>query len=133
VTRELVENPVKTLERLLAASEREERSFSRQLVYEFADRFYDSHKLRLRFTDDAADLIAQLAERDKVPVRELCADKFKDYQFGLKLITQNTGQQEFTIDSPQVEEPDKTLSEWVVASYRTSGSETEQPPAPQAG
>jgi hypothetical protein len=113
----LVEDPEKTLQRLLAASEREERSFSRQLVYEFADRFYDSHKLRLRFTDDAADLLAQIAEREKIPVRELCADRFKDFQFGLRLIAQNSGQQDFLIEPATVNEPDKTLSEWVVASY----------------
>jgi ATP-dependent Clp protease ATP-binding subunit ClpX len=117
VTRALVEQPAQTLEGLLAASQREERSFSRQLVYEFADRFYDSHKLRLRFSEDAADLLAQIAERDKVPVRELCATRFKDYQFGLRLITQNTGQQEFAIDPAGVNDPDKVLSEWVVASY----------------
>ncbi len=117
VTRELVEDPEKTLGRLLAANEREERSFSRQLVYEFADRFYDSHKLRLRFSDDAADLLAQIAEREKIPVRELCADRFKDFQFGLRLIAQNSGQQDFVIEPATVNEPDKTLSEWVVASY----------------
>jgi len=48
----------------------------------------------------------------------LCATKFKDFQFGLKLIAQNTGQQEFTIDADAVEKPDKVLSDWVVASYR---------------
>ncbi|HET6407560.1 MAG TPA: hypothetical protein VFG14_06740, partial [Chthoniobacteraceae bacterium] len=46
--------------------------------------------------------------------------KFKDYQFGLKLISQNTGQLEFTIDSPVVTDSDKTLSDWVVASYRNT-------------
>jgi hypothetical protein len=36
----------------------------------------------------------------------------------LKLIAQNTGQKEFTIDRNAVASPDKTLSEWVVSSYR---------------
>lgn len=118
VTRELVETPVEVLEKLLAESQREERSFGRQLVHEFAQRFRESHKLTIKFTEDAADLIARISERDGVPVRDLCANRFKDYQFGLKLIAQNTGQQEFTIDAPGVEEPDRILSEWVVASYR---------------
>lgn len=124
ITRELVEEPGKTLEKLLAASQREERSFSRQLVSEFAERFFDSHKLRLNFTEEAADLLAQIAEREKVPVRELCASRFKDFQFGLKLITQNTGQQEFVIAPATVENPDKVLSEWVVASYQNKTAET---------
>ena len=51
-------------------------------------------------------------------MRDLCAERFKDYQFGLKLISQNTARQEFQIDTDAVEAPDKVLSEWVVASYR---------------
>jgi len=113
-----VENPIQELERILAETQREKRTVARQLVHEFAHRFQESHKLKLNFTDEAADLLIELAERNAVPVRDLCVDKFKDYQFGLKLIAQNTGQQEFTVDPPAVNEPDKILSEWVVASYR---------------
>jgi len=60
------------------------------------------------------------------PLRELCAEKFKDFQFGLKLISQNTGQQEFLLDTDAVQAPDKVLSDWVVASYR-SGQAKETP------
>ncbi len=66
----------------------------------------------------AADRLVALALEQSIPVRELCAARFKDFQFGLKLIAQNTGQQEFIIDTDAVEAPDKTLSEWVVKSYR---------------
>ena len=59
-----------------------------------------------------------MALEQSVPVRDLCAARFKDYQFGLKLIAQNTGQQEFIIDADAVEAPDKVLSDWVVKSYR---------------
>ena len=47
------------------------------------------------------------------------------FQFGLRLIAQNTGQQEFTVDAPAVEAPDQVLSEWVVASYRGSEARAE--------
>ena len=53
-------------------------------------------------------------------MRDLCAERFKDFQFGLKLVAQNTGQREFVIDLPTVEAPDRLLSEWVVASYRAA-------------
>jgi ATP-dependent Clp protease ATP-binding subunit ClpX len=62
--------------------------------------------------------LIDLAAAQNTPVRELCATRFKDFQFGLKLISQSTGSQEFTIDVDAVEAPDKTLSEWVVAMYR---------------
>ena len=50
-----------------------------------------------------------LALKDSLQVRDVCAAKFKDYQFGLKLIAQNTGQQEFEIDRDAVENPDKPI------------------------
>ncbi len=44
--------------------------------------------------------------------------KFKDFQFGLQLISKNTGQKELVVDRDAVETPGKILSDWVVASYR---------------
>ena len=94
---------------------------ARQLVGEFARRFQEAHGLKLRFTDAAADLLAEEALAKSEPVRDLCAARFKDYQFGLKLITQNSARAEFVIDEEAVRNPDKVLSEWVVDSYRPAG------------
>ena len=118
VTRELVDQPAVELKTLLAAHEKEERGVLAQLVREFAQRFEESHGLKIRFTEAAAERLVLLALEHSKPVRDLCAEKFKDFQFGLKLISQNTGQQEFNLDTDAVESPDKVLSDWVVASYR---------------
>ena len=77
----------------------------------------ENHKLTIRFTEAAADRLVALALEQTVPVRDFCAARFKDFQFGLKLIAQNTGRQEFVIDADAVEAPDKVLSDWVVKSY----------------
>ena len=131
VTADVVDNPTAALQKLLAETENQEKNVARQLVHEFEQRFFDSHKLRLKFTDEAADLVIHLSEQDGQPVRDLCAVRFKDYQFGLKLIAQNTGQQEFVIEPAAVREPDKVLSDWVVASYRSQEKETTvKPEAP---
>lgn len=118
VTRALVDDPPAELRTLLAEHEKEQRAVMRQLVHEFGRRFQETHGLSLGFTDPAADALVSLALVQGKPVRDLCADRFKDYQFGLKLIAQNTGQKEFKVDVSAVEAPDKVLSEWVVASYR---------------
>jgi endopeptidase Clp ATP-binding regulatory subunit ClpX len=118
VTRELVDNPGAELQKLLAEHQKEERVVARQLVQDFAARFGDNYKLNIRFTEAAADRLVAQALEQSVPVRDLCSARFKDYQFGLKLIAQNTGQQEFVIDEDAVESPDKVLSQWVVKSYR---------------
>ena len=97
----------------------------RQLVHEFAGRFREAHGLTIRFTEESAEWLVGQALAQATPVRDLCAARFKDFQFGLKLIAQNTGQQEFTIDRAAAEAPDKALSDWVVASYRKPAAESQ--------
>jgi len=118
VTRELVADPAGELKKMLAEPQREEKLAARQLVEEFAQRFELAHGLKIRFTEAAAGLLISRAQGESLSIRELCAKLFKDYQFGLKLIAQNSGQQEFVIDADAVQTPDKVLSDWVVASYR---------------
>jgi ATP-dependent Clp protease ATP-binding subunit ClpX len=124
VTRELVDAPAKSLERLLAEQAREEQATLRNIVREFAERFKQSHGLTLIFSESGVDALLEEAARTATPVRDLCADKFKDYQFGLKLIAQNSGRTEFVLDAEAVQAPDKALSDWVVASYRKPEQES---------
>lgn len=128
VTKELVDDPPSELKKLLAEQQKEERLVARQLVHEFAQRFREMHGLELKFTESAADMLVSQALEQGQQIRDFCALRFKDYQFGLKLIAQNTGQQVFTVDVDAVNAPDKALSDWVVASYRKS----EAKPAEQA-
>jgi len=118
VTRELVDDPAAELRKILEDPQREERLVARQLVEEFARRFQENHGMNLKFTDAAADLLVNEALEQSQSVRELCAKRFKDFHFGLKLIAQNSGQKEFVIDADAVQAPDKVLSNWVIASYR---------------
>jgi endopeptidase Clp ATP-binding regulatory subunit ClpX len=121
VTRELVDNPAGELQKMLTDPRQEERLVARQLVDEFARRFHECHGIRLNFTEPAAELLVKEALEKNQSVRDLCATRFKDFQFGLKLITQNSGAREFVIDHETVQQPEKVLSEWVVASYRGAG------------
>jgi endopeptidase Clp ATP-binding regulatory subunit ClpX len=118
VNRELVDDPAAELQKILADPKREERIVARQFVDEFASRFQEQHGMSIRFTTAAADWLVSEALAKSLPVRDLCAARFKDFHFGLKLIAQNSGQREFVLDTDAAEAPDKVLSEWVVASYR---------------
>ncbi len=93
-----------------------------QVVHEFAQRFSESFGLTLKVSEDAAEHLVSLAMGEGKTVRDLCAEKFKDFQFGLRLIAQNTFRTEFVIDRAVVDAPEKALSEWVVASYRQQNS-----------
>src|SRR4051812_4769289 len=87
VTPELVENPAAELKKILTDPKSEERIVARQLVEEFARRFRELHGIQIRFTEAAAELLVTEALDKKQSVRDLCAKRFKDFQFGLKLIT----------------------------------------------
>jgi len=126
VSREVVDAPAASLQRILAEQARAEHTVMHQVVHEFAERFEREHGLKLLFTEAAAARLVALADEAGQPIRDLCALRFKDFQFGLKLISQNTGQTEFTLDAADIEAPDKTLSEWVVASYRASSATPKQ-------
>jgi ATP-dependent protease Clp ATPase subunit len=121
VSRGLVDDPAATLRGLLAEQAKEEREVMKQVVREFADRFRESFGLTLNFDEDAAEHLVTLALDQRKTVRDVCAEKFKNFQFGLRLVSQSTGQTEFKIDRSMAENPEKTLSEWVVATYRRDG------------
>lgn len=118
VDRKLAVAPDRALEELRVESAKEEHEVSREVVREFARRFEEAHGLKLVFAPEAEERLLALALEEGRPVREVCTTRFKDYQFGLRLIAQNTGQREFTVDLDGVVEPDRVLSDWVVKSYR---------------
>lgn len=118
VDAQLVDQPLAQLQQLLAEQREEERAMLTQVVHEFGRRFEESHGLKLSFEAAAADRLVALAIEQGKTVRDVCAERFKDFQFGLRLVAQNTGQREFVIELAAVEAPDQRLSEWVVASYR---------------
>jgi endopeptidase Clp ATP-binding regulatory subunit ClpX len=118
VTGQLVNNPPAELKKILADPKQEERIVARQLVEEFARRFRENHGMTLRFTEAAAGMLVDEALDKSQSVRDLCATRFKDFHFGLKLIAQNSSQREFVLDTDAILAPDKVLSDWVVASYK---------------
>ena len=118
VNREVVDHPGTALAKLLAESATKIRTELRPEIAEFVDFFAKEHGLSLQFTDAAAERLVSLAVGSGRGVVALCQERFKDFQFGLKLMAANTGRHEFVIDTAAVDEPERTLSDWVVASYR---------------
>jgi len=57
----------------------------------YAREFHERHNINIRFSDDAVTLLGEEAAEQARSVLQLCQQRFKDYQFGLKLIEKNTG------------------------------------------
>jgi len=119
ITPSVLENPSASISGLLKVGEEEARHTQRLVIGQFAERFGGQHGFVLHFDPEAVDAILRMAFEKNIPARDLCESLFKDYQFGLGLIARNSGQSEFVIPVDAVNAPDRVLSQWVVASYRT--------------
>jgi ATP-dependent Clp protease ATP-binding subunit ClpX len=116
----LVLNPEAELRRIMSDGKYEERLVMGEIAKQFATRFEEKHLLRLDLTPDAIEALVEGALQAGRNMRDQCALVFKDFEFGLKLVSKNSGQTSFTIDRNVVEAPDQAMSRWVVNSYKGS-------------
>lgn len=91
----------------------------------FCRDFQEEHGVELVFKPEALSKLAEEAAAQGRSLLQLCRQRFRDVQFGLKLIQKNTGRMTFEIGPEAVEDPDKYLSDLVVKSYRSGASEEE--------
>ena len=117
VTEELVREPQRVLERLMAEGQQHEKAALAQEARMFADRFSGEHGVELQFDHSALERLVERAEAERMRMSDLCAHLFKDFQFGLSLIRKNTHKDKFVLDAAAIDAPDKFLSELVLHSY----------------
>lgn len=94
-------------------------------VKAFAERFQRDHGFTLEFDAAAMAAVAARAQREGMSVEAMCAKLFKDYPFGLKLVTRSTGTTTFVITADAVANPDKFVSDLVVNACRGSNTEAQ--------
>ena len=87
-------------------------------VRAFVERFQREHGFTLEFDSAATGAIASRAQHDGMTVEALCLKLFKDYPFGLKLVTRGSGQTRFVIPADAIANPDKFVSDLVVTACR---------------
>lgn len=117
VTRETIADPRPALKDLLLSHREQQREVLSREVSAYADRFEQQHGLTLSFDEEAIERLVELSLETDRTIRALCEDRFKDFQFGLKLISDRDGTRAFTITRAAVDEPDQVLSQWVVEHY----------------
>ncbi len=117
VTAELVREPRRVLDRLMAEGHKQEAQSLEMSARQFTDKFKSEHGLEIVFDESALQRLVERAQAEHMPMADLCAHLFKDYQFGLSLIQKNTGRRTYLFNAAAVNDPDKFLSELVVQSY----------------
>lgn len=118
VDADLIDRPSARLATLLQCGLGEKAQVLRRAATEFLTRFEQSHGVALRFSSEALDLLVEKATTEKRPMREMCAELFKDYEFGLRFVQRSPEGAPLILPRAAVEAPDKFLSELVVQAYR---------------
>jgi hypothetical protein len=126
----LIDQPAVRLVELRAGGERDRDLALRMAAADFVVRLGNSHGVPLRLADDAVDALVELSVARQQPVRELCAELFRNYEFGLRLLRGSSAEHPLVLTRAAVDFPDKFLSDLVVGSYRqTPNNETSAHPA----
>ena len=126
VDRETVAEPTETLASLLAENKEALMQALREDIQLFAQRFHQEHELQLLLESEAIDELADRCRQTGRTARTVCEGTFRDFEYGLKLISRNTGTTAFRITRRAVVAPDRTLSRWITESYgRRPAEETD--------
>jgi ATP-dependent Clp protease ATP-binding subunit ClpX len=123
VDADLVRDPASALAKLLADARAETDLNQTNQVLQFAEAF--SQKTGVQFSIDP-EAVAQIVARARDAQQEIsvfCAELFKDYPYGLKLLRDRDTALHFQFPASALDDPDKFLSERVVEFYRTEGRE----------
>ena len=121
-----IEDPATSLSHLLDEN-RDQLDDSMLLdVDRYVDYFKREFGYHLRFRKAAKVAIVKEAIQASRSVRAICERKFSDFEHGLSIISQRTGNKEFSIDKKVIDNPDKELSRWVVESFEKPTESTSE-------
>jgi hypothetical protein len=124
---ELINRPQALLEQCRSEAEKLQIDVRADEVRGFAARFAEQTDYHLEFEPSAVVALVQRARREGSAIEPMCARLFKDFAFGLQLVSRSTGQIKFVLDRGAVDAPDRYLSDLIVRSYRQPDAPT--PPA----
>jgi endopeptidase Clp ATP-binding regulatory subunit ClpX len=129
VTREVVDQPAVELAKLLKNPDYNRHQVMQKRIRAFEGRFQQDHGMRIRFDQNAIDLICTIAKDTDRGINEFLTETLLSYEHGLKLIQQNTGQSDFLLGLDVVENPKIGLEKLITASYasRSKGAAEENP------
>ena len=113
----MLNNPQNTLQTIIKENHKQQRQALHRDLQNFADQFQERHGICVHFDDEASEALIDASIATEITLRTLCREKFRDFEHGLKIIARNTGVTRFTFTRTLVENPDQTLSQWVVESF----------------
>lgn len=86
-------------------------------IRKYEDIFYERCAIRLNFNDEAIDEIMTRALAERVKAHDVCEKSLKNLEFGLKLIWDKTGRDQFSVTKEAIVDPDSYINKLIKESY----------------
>ncbi len=118
-----VADPHQALQDILRSCEPADIEEVAKLVKLFVEEFRKLHGFTLRFSHTAIKEIHRIHEDTGIAVLDLCREKFKDYPYGLDLISKDQPMKSFSISAKAVRDPDKILSGQIAKIFKEKENE----------
>jgi len=116
VNTEMIDDPSASLKTLIAAHAHLQDDVWRADIKRFSRHFETAHGFTLEFKPLAQHALIVEAASSERTIQSICQEKFTDFELGLQVIHNNTGQTVFKLGQLAIQNPDKELSQWVVRS-----------------
>lgn len=116
-----VADPKAHLTGLLNSRASARRAILENDVRGFVSAFQETHGLKLSMAKDAVAAIVEACVEQDVGVAKYCSEHFHDLEYGLRLISRNTGRMSFNITRRFVENPGPELSRRIAQSFKKDG------------
>ncbi len=113
-----IAKPKEALKAILASSSHLRNEVLEKDLDRFIEKFESDYGFKLIFEPDAKIALLEEASELDQQIYTLAQDKFKDFNYGLSIISRNNAKTTFSISKECILKPDETLSKWVVDSFK---------------
>jgi len=121
INKKVISDSKQAITALLSRKESARRESLQEEVARFSKRFLEEQGLKLVLTPDAVEAIVETCIAENESVETLFATRFHDFEYGLKLISRNSGRTSFKITKKFVSDPARELSRRIARSFRKGG------------
>ncbi len=113
VTGEVIEDPVAMLDKIKSEPDYGRRRFFEARVREYEAGFFKEFGIKVILDGAAVDKAVSNAMEDDMDVIDYLEKVLMDYVYGLRIIRDHTGKNEFEIGAENIENPRDVLDAWV--------------------
>jgi ATP-dependent Clp protease ATP-binding subunit ClpX len=113
-----VRDPQTSLEALLARNTDARTAVIEGDLARLCERFEADNGITIEFNEAASKAVIEACIEENLTVLGYCRKYFRDLEYGLSLISRNTGEKAFRITKTFVTNPGQELSKWVAKSFQ---------------